>query len=556
MDTPFSMNDNDRDSLDFDVVIVGAGPAGLSTAIRLKQLAQDAGNDLSICLLEKGSEVGAHIVSGAVFEPRALDELIPDWKMLGAPIETPVTQDDILFLPNAKAAIHVPKWLTPKTLHNSGNYIISLGLLCRWLAEQAEALGVEIFPGFAAQRALIEDHRVVGVVTGDMGVDRQGRAKSGHAPGMIIRGKTTVFAEGAHGHIGQQLSQQFQLGEGKDPQHYGLGIKERWRVVQANPGQVVHATGWPLREHGATGGLFLYHLSADEVVVGLITDLNYRNPHLSPFDEFQRLKHHPAIASILAGGERLGYGARAIAKGGIQSLPKMSFPGGLLIGCNAGTLNFAKIKGSHTAMKSGMVAAEVIWEAARSGWPDSYTTLPFDAAFQDSWAWQELYQQRNFGPAMHRFGNLLGAAYAVIEQNVLQGKVPWTWRDPEPDHAALKRIDEQPKIVYAKPDHTLSFDRNSSVHLSNTYHEADQPVHLKLIDASLPITRHWEDYLEPAQRYCPAGVYEVLEQPDGLQFQINAQNCIHCKTCHIKDPSQNIQWIAPEGGGGPNYTQM
>lgn len=556
MDTQPEITDNDRDSMSFDVVIVGAGPAGLSTAIRLKQLAQKSGADISVCVLEKGSEVGAHILSGAVFEPRALNELLPDWKALGAPLDTPVTQDDIYVLPNALNSLRVPQWMAPKTMHNTGNFIISLSLFCRWLAVQAENLGVEIFPGFAAQRALIESGQVVGVVTGDMGLNRNGEPKSGHTPGMILRGKTTVFSEGARGHIGKQLCAQFNLNKTQDPQHFGLGIKELWRIAHAEPGRVLHAAGWPLREHGATGGIFLYHLNAQEVVVGLITDLNYQNPHLSPFEEFQRMKHHPIIASVLSGGERLSYGARAIAKGGLQSLPKMSFPGGLLIGCDAGTLNFAKIKGSHTAMKSGMIAAEVIWEAASQDQSERNATLPYDEAFRKSWIWEELHQQRNFGPAMHRFGNLLGAAYAFVDLNLFGGKLPWTWRDPIADHATLRSVSKQPSITYPKPDQTLSFDRNSSVYLANTFHEDDQPKHLQLVDATLPTTLHWERYLEPAQRYCPAGVYEILEEKEGLKFQINAQNCVHCKACDIKDPSQNINWVPPEGGGGPNYAKM
>ncbi|TGG96073.1 electron transfer flavoprotein-ubiquinone oxidoreductase [Natronospirillum operosum] len=550
----------ERESMEFDVVIVGAGPAGLSAAIRLKQLAAEQDQELNVCVLEKGSEVGAHILSGAVFEPRALNELLPDWQAQGAPLDTPVDSDDILLLRNAESALKVPNFLAPRTMHNHGNYIISLGNLCRWLAEQAEALGVEIFPGFAAQSPLIEDGKVVGVLTGDMGVAADGTPKDSFMPGMELRARVTLFAEGARGHIGKQLVREFNLDEGCDPQHYGLGIKELWDIpaAQHKPGKVVHATGWPLREHGANGGAFLYHLQNGQAVLGLITDLNYENPHLSPFDEFQRMKHHPAIAGVLKGGKRVSYGARAIAKGGIQSLPKMSFPGGLLIGCDAGTLNFAKIKGSHTAMKSGMVAAEVVWQEAQQDWAGAGAgaALPYDEAFKASWAWQELYQQRNFGPAMHRFGNILGAAYAFIDLNLFGGRLPWTWRDPVADHNSLKPADQQPTIEYPRPDNELSFDKLSSVFLSNTNHEEDQPVHLRLADPALPTGLHWEQFREPAQRYCPAGVYEVVEEDGEKRFQINAQNCVHCKTCDIKDPSQNINWVAPEGGGGPNYPNM
>ncbi|WP_108127159.1 electron transfer flavoprotein-ubiquinone oxidoreductase [Saccharospirillum mangrovi] len=550
----------ERESMEFDVVIVGAGPAGLSAAIRLMQGAAENGQELSVCVVEKGSEVGAHILSGAVFEPRALNELIPDWQEKGAPLNTPVTGDDIQVLRSPTSGIKVPNLFAPSTMHNQGNYIISLGNLCRWLAEHAEGLGVEIFPGFTAADVLFaDDGSVKGIITGDMGVAADGSEKDGYTPGMELHAKTTLFAEGARGHLGKQLMERFNLNANAEAQHYGLGIKELWDVDPSVhvPGKVVHTAGWPLDEHGAAGGSFMYHLENNQVVVGLITDLGYDNPYLSPFDEFQRLKHHPTFANVLSGGKRVSYGARAIAKGGIQSLPKMHFPGGLLIGCDAGTLNFAKIKGSHTAMKSGMVAAEVILKQAKSGWEAGQDLTEYGDAFRASWAWKELHQQRNFGPAQHKWGNILGSAYAFIDINLFRGKLPWTLSDAKPDYAQLKPADQCQPIDYPKPDGVLSFDKLSSVFLSNTNHEEDQPVHLKLKDADLPIRDNLPKFAEPAQRYCPAGVYEVVQDDAGQpRFQINAQNCVHCKTCDIKDPAQNITWVTPEGGGGPNYPNM
>ncbi|WP_226999943.1 electron transfer flavoprotein-ubiquinone oxidoreductase [Microbulbifer aggregans] len=540
--------------MEYDVVIVGAGPAGLAAACRIRQLNED----ISVCVVEKGSEVGAHILSGAVFEPTALNELFPDWKDRGAPLNTAVRGDDIYVMRSAESATRIPNAFVPSTMHNEGNYIISLGNLTRWLAEQAENLGVEIFPGFAAAEVLYnEDGSVKGIATGDMGVSATGEEKDSYMPGMELHAKYTLFAEGCRGHLGKQLISHFKLDEGKDPQHYGIGIKEIWKVSDENhkPGLVVHTAGWPLDESGSHGGGFLYHLEDNQVVVGLITDLAYSNPHVSPFDEFQRYKHHPVIKQYLEGGQRVAYGARAITKGGLQSQPKMTFPGGLLIGDNAGTLNFAKIKGNHTAMKSGMIAAESVVEALAaerandelSGFADSY---------RNSWAWKELHKQRNFGPAQHKFGNILGSAYAFIDINIFQGKLPWTLRDTKADHAQLKPAADCKKIDYPKPDGVLSFDKLSSVFISNTNHEEDQPCHLTLKDDEIPLNHNLPIYDEPAQRYCPAGVYEVVEDAGGKRFQINAQNCVHCKTCDIKDPTQNIVWVAPEGGGGPNYPNM
>ena len=549
--------------MEFDVVIVGAGPAGLSAACRLKQKAAEAGKEISVCVVEKGSEVGAHILSGAVFEPRALNELFPDWKALGAPLNTPVVRDDIYVLRSPEAATKVPDFFVPKTMHNEGNYIISLGNLCRWLAQQAENLGVEVYPGFAAQEALFDENGVVrGIITGDLGVDREGHPKEGvYTPGMELRGKYTLFAEGCRGHIGKQLIQRFNLDSDADAQHYGIGLKEIWEIDPAKhqPGLVVHTAGWPLdiMSNENTGGSFLYHLENNQVVVGLIVDLSYSNTFLSPFDEFQRLKHHPVLAQYLEGGKRVSYGARALAKGGINSLPKMVFEGGALIGCDLGTMNVAKIKGSHTAMKSGMLAADAVAERlfAESEGGDELTN--YVDSFKASWLYEELFASRNFGPAMHKFGPILGAGFNWFDQNILGGKMPFTLHDTKPDYACLKLAKDSKKIDYPKPDGKLSFDKLSSVFISGTNHEEEQPCHLKLKDPSIPIGTNLPLYDEPAQRYCPAGVYEVITKEDGeKRFQINAQNCVHCKTCDIKDPSQNITWVTPEGAGGPTYPNM
>jgi len=549
----------ERESMEFDVVVVGAGPAGLSTACRLMQLAAEKEQELSVVVLEKGSEVGAHILSGAVIEPRALSELFPDWQSQGAPLNTAVSRDQIVFFTGADKSITVPNWLAPKTMHNHGNYIASLGNVTRWLGEQAEALGVEIFPGFAAAEVLYnDDGSIKGVATGDMGLDQDGKPKDSYEPGMELHAKYTVFAEGCRGHLGKQLISKFKLDEDRSPQHYGIGIKELWDIPAANhePGLVVHGTGWPLSETRTTGGGFLYHLENNQVVVGLIIDLNYSNPHLSTFDEFQRFKQHPLIKQTLEGGERISYGARAITKGGLSSLPRMTLPGALLIGCDAGTLNFSKIKGTHTAMKSGMVAADVLVDVLAGDDEGGRELLQYEDAFRQSWAYDELYASRNWGPAMHKFGMFLGAAYNYIDQNFFGGKLPFTLRDDLPDHAALKRADACRAVDYPKPDGKISFDKPSSVFLSNTNHEENQPVHLQLIDASVPIKENLPKFAEPAQRYCPVGVYEVIIEDDLPRFQINSQNCIHCKTCDIKDPSQNITWVTPEGGGGPNYPNM
>lgn len=544
--------------MEFDVVIVGAGPAGLATAIRLMQQAKAANTELTVCVVEKGSEVGAHILSGAVFEPRALNELLPDWQQQGAPLTAEVNQDDIYLFKNAEQASKLPGFMVPKTMHNHGNYIVSAANLCRWLAQQAEQLGVEIFPGFAASEVLLEDNVVKGILIGDMGLDKDGKPKDSFVPGMELRAKYTVFAEGCRGHLGKQLIKQFALDDGKSPQHYALGFKEIWDVPaeQHKQGLVVHSAGWPL-DNDTSGGGYLYHAENQQIVVGLIVDLNYSNPHLSPFEEFQRYKQHPVISQYLKGGKRVSYGARAIAKGGLNSLPKMSFNGGLLVGCDAGTLNFAKIKGNHTAMKSGMLAAETLFSALSQGDEGGNDLTGFADAIKNSWLYDELYRSRNFGPALHKFGTFWGGAFNTLEQNWFGGKLPFTLKDDSLDHAQLKLASEAPVINYPKPDNVLSFDRLSSVYLSNTNHEEEQPCHLKLKDAQIPISINLPKYNEPAQRYCPAGVYEIVQDENNEpRFQINAQNCIHCKTCDIKDPAQNITWVTPEGAGGPNYPNM
>ncbi|MAB21001.1 electron transfer flavoprotein-ubiquinone oxidoreductase [Idiomarina abyssalis] len=548
----------ERESMEFDVVIVGAGPSGLATACRLGQLAQENEQELMICVVEKGADIGAHILSGAVFEPRALNELFPDWKERGAPLNTEVTGDDILLLKDEDSHTRLPDFTVPKTFHNKGNYIASMGNLCRWMAEQAEQLGVEIFPGFAASEILYnEDGSVAGIQTGDMGVAKDGSEKDGYMPGMELRAKYTLFAEGCRGHLGKELINKFELDKDSTPQHYGLGFKEIWDIPEElhEPGKVVHTAGWPLTDSNASGGGYLYHAEDGQVYLGLIVDLNYANPYLNPFQEFQRFKTHPAIKNVIENGKRVSYGARAITKGGYYSLPKMTFPGGLLVGCNAGTLNFAKIKGNHTAMKSGMVAAECVFEQLKNGKANDDISS-FKDAFENSWVFDELYRSRNFGGAVHKLGTMLGGAYNMVDQNWFGGKLPFKFKEWTPDYKATGKAEDFKAIDYPKPDNKLTFDRLSSVFLSNTNHAEDQPCHLKLENADIPLEVNLPKYAEPAQRYCPAGVYEVVEEDGKQVFQINAQNCIHCKTCDIKDPSQNITWVVPEGGGGPTYPNM
>jgi electron-transferring-flavoprotein dehydrogenase len=546
--------------MEFDVVVVGAGPAGLAAAIRLKQLAAAAGSEIGVCVLEKGSEVGAHIVSGAVIDPVAIIELFPDWKERGAPLETPVTEDRFLILTEDKAH-RIPNWMLPPLMDNHGMYIASLGRICRWLGERAEELGVEVYPGFAAAEILFnDDGSVKGVATGDMGVGRDGQPKDAFQPGMELHAKYTLFGEGCRGSLSQQLMSRFNLRDGVDPQLYGLGIKELWQVApeKHQPGLVIHSQGWPL-DADTGGGSFLYHFGDGLVSVGFVTHLNYANPHLSPFSEMQRFKTHPAIRGTFEGGKRLAYAARAINEGGLQSVPKLCFPGGALVGCSAGFVNLPRIKGSHNAMKSGMLAAEAAFEALVAGrGGDELRAYP--EAFRNSWAYRDLHKVRNVKPGLKWGlwpGMIHGGAHMWLNDLGLGALAGWTLRHGQADHEALKPAASMPPIDYPKPDGVLTFDRNSSVFLSSTNHEEDQPVHLRLRDATTPVAHNLAVYDGPEARYCPAGVYEFVEAEGGGQrLQINAANCVHCKTCDIKDPRQNIQWVTPEGGGGPNYASM
>ena len=543
----------ERESMEFDVVIVGAGPSGLASAIRLRQLAEKKGRELSVCVIEKGSEVGAHILSGAVIEPRALNELLPDWKERGAPINTPVTEDHFLLLGKSRAT-RLP---TPPPMRNHGNYIVSLGNFCRWLGEQAEAAGVEIYPGFAAAEVLYEENgKVKGVATGDMGIGKNGEQMANYQPGFELHARQTIFAEGCHGSLTKTLFEKYNLRDGVSPQTYGIGIKELWEIDpdKHHRGSVVHTIGWPL-DSGTYGGSFLYHLEDNQVSVGFVIGLDYTNPHLSPFDEFQRFKTHPKVRPTFEGGRRIAYGARAINEGGYQSVPKLSFPGGVLIGCTAGFLNVPKIKGSHMAMKSGMLAAEAVFNAL-TGEAEQAEAASYEAAIKKSWIWEELRRVRNIRPSF-KWGMWGGLVYSAIDTYLLRGRAPWTMKHHD-DHKALKKAADAPKIEYPKPDGEVSFDRLSSVFISNTNHEENQPAHLTLEDENVPISVNLAEYDSPEQRYCPAGVYEIVAEDNGSnpKLQINAQNCVHCKTCDIKDPSQNINWVVPEGGGGPNYPNM